>query len=172
MISFIIDASVILKFLLREDKEIELVFTSLLRHARQKKCILLSSELLPLEVGNGMRFTVRDETLTTEAMRRFFRLPIGIVRLTGAQIHKAIALSYKYNTTVYDASYHVLALVRRGIFVTADTEYVKKADKLGSIYHITDEDLGLSLRAEELMKEKKKNIKWVSMKAMRKRLKM
>jgi hypothetical protein len=44
----------------------------------------------------------------------------------------------RYSVTFYDASYHALALVNGGIFVTADIKYVTLAEKAGGVVRLRD----------------------------------
>ncbi len=40
--------------------------------------------------------------------------------------------------TFHDAAYHALAVVERGIFVTADIKYVRKAEQAGAVVPLQD----------------------------------
>ena len=46
---------------------------------------------------------------------------------------QAIELTQRYGVTFYDAAYHALALVEKGVFVTADQKYVRRAGKAGRV---------------------------------------
>lgn len=129
----VIDASVVVRYLIKEDEVLADIFSEILRQSKKKTDALSSSPLLSLEVGNALRFSIKDVQLSEEAMRRFFRLPITITPLTDAQVQKAITLSYKCGTTVYDASYHVLALAHNATYLTADRQYYEKAKQIGKI---------------------------------------
>lgn len=133
MKTIVVDASVVLQFLLNENTRLVENFSEILREAKKKKLMLLSHTLLGLEVLNGLRFSLRDQNKAEEIGAIFLRLPIGIIVLSDAHIQKALSLSYVYGTTVYDASYHVLALARNATFLTADREYYKKAQHIGKI---------------------------------------
>lgn len=129
----VIDASVVVRFLIKEDDTVARIFSEILRQTKKKKYALFSSPLLALEVGNGLRFSINDARLIEEGMRLFFRLPIGIIALSDVQVQKAVSLSYVCRTTVYDASYHVLAIARNATYLTADREYYTKAKHIGRI---------------------------------------
>lgn len=45
-------------------------------------------------------------------------------------------LAARLGATFYDASYHALALERRGVFVTADERYLQKAAAVGAVRHV------------------------------------
>ena len=46
---------------------------------------------------------------------------------TAAWREATVALATKHKVTFYDASYHALALISDGVFVTADEKYLRKA---------------------------------------------
>lgn len=129
----VIDASVILCFLLDEKQSLSAQIETLLKKAQKGKIEILSSFLLPLEVGNGLRFSLKDPILSNEVFQRFLSLPIRYINLSKVQLQKALELSYKYSTTFYDCSYHVLAQIQNAQFLTCDNEYFEKAEELGSI---------------------------------------
>lgn len=127
------DASIILRFLLEDHSLTVKSMSALLRNAKKGKIALLSTNLLPLEVGNGLRFTLKDLTLADDVLGKFQKLPIEIVALTPIQIRKSLSLSYACSTTVYDTSYHVLAIGRNCTYMTADRQYYNRAKSLGKI---------------------------------------
>ena len=46
---------------------------------------------------------------------------------------RALSLSVRYGVAFYDAAYHAVALGLRGVFVTADERYVRRASGAGGI---------------------------------------
>ena len=136
MKTVVVDASIILRFLLENHPKILETVSTLLRDAKKRNTMLLSTSLLSLEVGNGLRFTLKDQPLADEMFGKFQKLPIEIVPLTQIQIRKSLYLSYAYGTTVYDTSYHVLALARNCAYLTADRQYYNRAKSLGRIEYV------------------------------------
>lgn len=132
----VVDASVVAAYLLDHDADIEQKVRTLFHEERKHKIHLLSTGLLSLEVANALRFRLRDQALANETFEKFQQLPIDIVPLTAVQISKSLRVAYECGTTVYDASYHVLALVRNGEYLTADGEYYRKAKHLGKIVYV------------------------------------
>lgn len=133
MKTVVVDASIILRFLLENHPQILETVSTLLRGAKNGNVVLLSTSLLALEVANGLRFTLKDQPLADEMFGKFQKLPIEIISLTPIQIRKSLSLSYTYSTTVYDTSYHVLALARNCTYVTADRQYYDRAKSLRKI---------------------------------------
>jgi len=133
MKKFVIDASVVVKAMLNEDNKIALRLEKLLKRADKNEVEVISSPLLVIEVCNGFRFGIREKSKSLVVFADFLRLPIKIVNLTKYQIEKSLALAYDRGTSVYDASYHILAKANSAIFLTCDNEYYNRARELGDI---------------------------------------
>lgn len=134
MKKYVLDASSVLRYLLEE--EINLItkrIEKVLKDTQKGKAKLFSSHLLPLEVGNGLRFTLKDEKLAEAAFDIFLKLPVDLLPFSKALLQKILSQSYLLKTTFYDTSYHLLAKTRGATFVTSDREYYKKAKELGDI---------------------------------------
>jgi len=133
MKKYVLDASVILNFLLGEKVTVSKKVVVLLRKAKLKKIKLCSSYLLPLEVGNGLRYSLIDEKLANEVLEKFLNLPIEFYNFSAIHHARILRLSYGSKTSFYDASYHFLAMFLKGTFFTADAKYFRKAEQLGNI---------------------------------------
>lgn len=46
---------------------------------------------------------------------------------------QTVSLAVSYGVTFYDAAYHAVALIRDGMFVTADERYVRRASNGGNV---------------------------------------
>lgn len=130
---YILDASVILSFLLSESKTVAHNIQLLLKEAQQNKNKLYSSCLLRLEVGNGLRYTIKEPEISKNAFSKFLVLPITYFDLTTIHYQKTLTLSYQLKTSFYDTSYHVLAQILSGIFLTCDNKYYQRAKNIGGI---------------------------------------
>ena len=133
---FVIDASVVLKALLKESDTVIKKFTKILKEAQNGQAVLLSSKFLAIEIANGLRFTVKDKEEALKIFKDFMRLPIKTLVLTSSQKEKALLTSYDLGTTVYDTSYHVLSKSYDAVFLTSDKSYYDKAKELGQIEFI------------------------------------
>jgi len=133
MKKYVLDASVILNFLLGEKVTIGREVAVLLRKAKSKKVKLCSSYLLPLEVGNGLRYSLADGKLADEALEKFLNLPIEFYNFSAIHHARILRLSYESKTSFYDASYHFLAMFLKGTFFTTDAKYFRKTKELGNI---------------------------------------
>lgn len=133
MKTYVLDASLILTFLLGEKRSLEKEFIKVLRQAENKKARLCSSYLLPLEVGNGLRYALKEDFLASEALGKCLNLPIEFFIFSPVHYKRILQMSYGLKASFYDASYHFLANLLEGTFLTCDKEYFEKAKKLGKI---------------------------------------
>ncbi|OGG17310.1 hypothetical protein A3D78_06255 [Candidatus Gottesmanbacteria bacterium RIFCSPHIGHO2_02_FULL_39_14] len=129
----VIDASVILKTLLKEDPNVYKTFETLLKKAIKGEINLLSSKLLAIEVANGLRFSLQDKKASLNIYKDFLNLPIKTIVLTRVQKEESLRIAYDLGSSVYDSSYHILAKAQRAVFLTGDGVYFKKANILGDI---------------------------------------
>lgn len=130
---YVLDASAVLTFLLGKNPSVVRKFKSILSEIKNDKAKLYSTHLLPLEVGNGLRFSLADEELAKETFRKFFNLPIELLIFSSPQLAKVLELSFHLKISFYDTSYHFLAKLMDGTFVTCDAKYFRKAKDLGNV---------------------------------------
>lgn len=133
MKSVVLDASIILNYLFTETKQVEQLVTKILRQSEKKQITLMSSSLLPIEIANGLRFKLKDSSMAEQILTGFMALPIKYYILSNPQLLEITKLAYTLNTTVYDTSYHLLAIAHRATFYTCDNKYYKQAKELGNI---------------------------------------
>jgi predicted nucleic acid-binding protein len=132
---YVIDASVVLQFILQEGPIDQLWLSEALRQQERQpnQQFLFSTSLLPLEVANALRFNLPSQKQMHKAISRFNELPLTILPLSAQLVEDSLLMAHRLGTTVYDTSYHILALERGAVFVTADGDYYKKAQELGSV---------------------------------------
>lgn len=133
MKSYVLDASIILSYLFDESGTIKILVSKLLNQAQKKQVRLLSTSFLPVEVANGLRFKLKDSATAKQILFMSLNLPIDYYQLTSPQLLQATELSYLNNTTIYDTSYHVLAIAHDASFITCDKKYYKQAKGLEHI---------------------------------------
>jgi predicted nucleic acid-binding protein len=126
------DASVLLKWVLPSDDEPDAYKALLLRAAIQDEAV---DALLPAlglyEVGNTIarRFPTHASSWLSALMK------FGLEEASPSQlwVAKTLELTQRYEVSFYDAAYHALALIHRGVFVTADSRYVNRVRDPGSV---------------------------------------
>jgi predicted nucleic acid-binding protein len=128
--AFVLDASTVLAWLLRESAQAQ-AEAAIARAAGGEAA---APRLLALEVPNGLRNRVRRSLLSAadrdEMLEDFWRLPI--VWDDQADAHDLVAISDQQELTIYDATY--LELARRlGIpLSTMDTRLAEAARRAGA----------------------------------------
>jgi len=131
------DASVLLKWVLPSEEEPHANNALLMRSAILDSTIYaLVPPLWIYEVGNTVarRFPQQAKAWLS-ALTKF---AIEEVPASKPWLAKTLELTQKHNVTFYDASYHALAIVNGGCFVTADTRYVTKTASSGSVIALSD----------------------------------
>lgn len=134
----VIDASVILKWVLPPGVEpFQLQAVSLAEAIAQGRLVVRLPSLWFFEVGNILIRKYRQDAdrdladLRQQLGQCEQPVSVGwqreIIRLTGA-----------YPVTFYDASYHALAVVNQGVFVTADEKYLQAVAGEPYIMHLKD----------------------------------
>lgn len=95
---------------------------------------LVGPELLHYEVANVLATRsglTADQAL--EGYRHFQALEIETYSLGAEEYEAALAFASRYGTTVYDASYVVLALRLQAPLLTADRRLAAQAARVGSV---------------------------------------
>lgn len=136
MKTVVIDASVVIGYLINSNKTAALEFPKLLLRAYEKKIKILSLDLLPLEVANGLRYSGTDREINKQALLKFVKLPIKLNSLSNDLLIQAADYAYQNRTTVYDTAYHLLAISRNSILLTGDKQYFQAAKKLEHIKYL------------------------------------
>jgi len=131
MDSYIVDASVVVKWL-NQDRELSTRQAfSLLRGARHGNYTLLSSDLLIHEVLNVL---IRSKRMAgvelAEAIETLFLLPYNAVPTTKDLATTAGQIAEKYGMTFYDAIYVALAYTKKSPLVTGN---LKDQDKFPEV---------------------------------------
>ena len=124
------DASVLLTALFGTNDRVATRLDHLLHDTATEICML---PYTAIEFANGVRFSTRNRDIAKQALTRFTQLKFHVTHLTPADIMTAVELSYRLDTTVYDTSYHHVAIMQDGVFITCDRNYYKKASHLGHI---------------------------------------
>jgi len=88
------------------------------------------------EVGNTIarRFPTHASSWLSALMK------FGLEEASPSQlwVAKTLELTQRYEVSFYDAAYHALALIHRGVFVTADSRYVNRVRDPGSVIALSE----------------------------------
>ncbi len=126
------DASVILKWVLPAAEESDTDRAIELREAILDESVrAIVPSLWWFEVGNTV--ARRFPTLAPVWMGALLKFGLDEAPFSQTWLDRALELTRLYGVSFYDAAYHALALVRKGVFVTADDRYVARVAREGAV---------------------------------------
>lgn len=134
MKSYVVDASIVLKWLNQENEEAVKNAIEFLTGAIAGEYHLFSSDLLPHEVFNAL---IRGKRITgeklKEAINNFFDFPIEIIPTSSVITVESSLIAENYNMTFYDAVYVGIAHTKQLPLVTANIRHQGKFEKINVI---------------------------------------
>ena len=137
MRQFVVDASVILKWVLGDEQEKDQrEALNLLQDWVNGRATVSASPLWQYEAGNFLGREVPEEAETT--MKLLLNLNIRNVELSDAMYRQCFAWMKDFKITFYDASYLAVAHEIGADLVTADAKFASKMGKKGHICLLKD----------------------------------
>ena len=125
----VLDSSIIVKWFLKELYSEEAI--KVRNDYVQRKISIAVPSLLIYEVLNALRYSgVYSEEELKEICLALNKYGFEIHDLEGDLKNKVVTIAYKYNITVYDASYIALAMKLKTVLYTADDELLEKFPKI------------------------------------------
>lgn len=129
--TYVVDASVVLKWLNQEHELAVENALILLLEARNGSCHLISSDFLPHEIFNAL---IRGKRIAgkqlVKAINNFFSFPIELAPTTKQLVTRAAYLASRYGMTFYDAVYVALADMRKVPLITENIRHQGKFKKI------------------------------------------
>lgn len=126
MENFVVDASVILKWLNDEGEESLDLALDILKEAKQGNTVLFAPELVASEVGNAL---VRGKKLRGEPLRLattvFWELPLALITIDRWLTETAAFIAQEKSISFYDASYLAVAYNHRMPLISANVKHHK-----------------------------------------------
>jgi predicted nucleic acid-binding protein len=137
----VLDASVILKWVLEKDHEPDYQQAAKLQQAFLDELIdIRLPTLWKYEVGNILG--LKKPSVATELMSALLAYEFDEVPLRGEYALAVLEhMRQVKQVTFYDSAYHVLALRTKGLYVTADNAYVKRARRKGHVMLLDEWEL-------------------------------
>lgn len=133
----VVDASVILKWVLGEEGEVERnKALGLLNAWVEGRVELLAPDLWVYEVGNFLGRQLPGQAL--EKMELLFNLKFSSIALTENMLRMCFYWMAENEVTFYDASYLAVAEETKSILVTADAKFAEKMNRPQSICLLRD----------------------------------
>lgn len=132
------DASVILKWVLEKDHEPDYQQAAKLQQAFLDELIdIRLPTLWKYEVGNILG--LKKPSVATEVMSALLAYEFDEVPLRSEYALAVLEhMGEVKQVTFYDSAYHVLALRTKGLYVTADQAYVKRAKRKGHVVLLSE----------------------------------
>ena len=131
------DASVILKWVLPSGNEADLGPALALRDSIvEGRVRAIVPALWFYEVGNTL--ARRQPDRAERSLDTLVRFDLESALQSPQWLESALDLTRRYGVTFYDASYHAHAIVQRGVFVTADERYVRRAEDAGFVMRLSE----------------------------------
>ena len=131
------DASVLLKWILPGDDEQDTGAALSLRAAAISGAIsLVAPQLWMYEVGNTLARRFPEPAGRLLSFLADFQ--IAEARLDSRWRERTLSIARAHGVTFYDASYHAVALIHGGVFVTADERYFRRAEGDGGLALLRD----------------------------------
>lgn len=123
----IVDTSVVYKwYSLEENSDQARVLLKNHLHGQEVIC---APELILYELTNAwVTKTVLNLNQIKRNFKNFQKDNITLEYLSYEMINKALALAKKYNITIYDACYVILAKQKKCLFITADQKIIEKVN--------------------------------------------
>jgi len=134
---YVVDASVMIKWILGDERELDQEKAFELLQSWVRGCSeIYAPSLWQYEVGNFLGREVPDEA--EEKMTLLINLNVGSVLLSDAIIRRCFIWMQEDKITFYDASYLAVAHEIGADLVTADIKFVSKMQKRGRICLLKD----------------------------------
>lgn len=119
----VVDASVIVKWFLNEEKKTEAL--KLRDEHISEKSMIIVPELLFVEVINALRYKRADERRLLEASEALWEIQLHVEHTNSFLLQTAVSLCLKYELSLYDALYAALAQLHGCQLVTCDNKLGK-----------------------------------------------
>jgi len=137
MKNYVVDASIILKWVLGDEKEPDHnIAMGILNAWEQGYAEILAPTLWKYEVGNFLGRALNNEA--SEKMGILLDLNIKSIELTDKMFQHCFLWMKHNSVTFYDAAYLAAAIESGGTLITADEKFVNKMKRSGDIFLLRD----------------------------------
>ncbi|MBC7333679.1 MAG: type II toxin-antitoxin system VapC family toxin [Actinobacteria bacterium] len=137
--TYVLDASVCMKWFSSENEEYVEKASSIRIQHRDGKIFLVAPDLLICEVANALSYnSLFDSEKVSKAVESLCKMDIKFVKPTLALLREAINLRFLKKITIYDAIYIALAEYINVQCITADKKLFDSVSDLGSVIFLDD----------------------------------
>ena len=143
MAVYVVDASVIIKWVLGDEREADHAKAQNLLYAwGEGRTELAAPTLWHYEVGDFLGRELSEDA--EKKMELLLDLRIRDVELNKSMFRQCFSLMRKNRVSFYDAAYLAVALEIQGTLITADEKFIKRVDKTDNICLLRDLDLSVT----------------------------
>ena len=125
-IPLVIDSSVAVKWLNRQDEDHIDMSNKILKDAQEGKTHLIMPELAKYEIGNALLYKNMPLQNTLGSVATYYGIPIEFVPQDQQQAQGAMAIAFDNKVTFYDASFMSLAIENKAKLVTDNPKHQSK----------------------------------------------
>ncbi len=97
---------------------------------------IILPKLWSFEVGNVLM--LKNPALALEVMEIFLGYNFDELDMTSELCKETFKLMKKHKVTFYDAAYHAVAVINKGILLTADESYCRKTGEMTNVMRLKD----------------------------------
>lgn len=125
----VIDSSVAVKWLNKQDENYTLQADKILKDVQKEKVYLVMPELAKYEVGNALLYKQMPLQNALGSVATYYSIPIQFMPQDQQQAQSAIQIAYENKVTFYDASFMALAKEQHADLITDNSKHQKKKIK-------------------------------------------
>jgi len=122
----VVDSSVAVKWLNKDNEKLLTEADSVLRDLEQKKVQLFAPELIKYEVGNALlnkKISLEQMLISVE---RFYNIPLNFIIFNPGLAQSAFEIAHQEKITYYDACFLALAQKLNATLVTDNPKHQKR----------------------------------------------
>jgi len=127
---YIVDASVLLTLAISEDEKLK---KRIANKIKRKDTVLISTLLGKLEISNGLIMKYKNSEIVRKIYERIEGIGITFMSIDDEILEFARQIAVEVGDTIYDSSYHSMAIKYNIPFLTCDKKYFNKAKDYGNI---------------------------------------
>lgn len=127
MKKYVLDTSVIIKWFSEYDEDDLEKAINLRYEILEGMCSVVVPDLLFYEIANALRYNPHLKSNDVkDALKAVIEMGFDVKGIETDIMDRAIEMAFKYNVTVYDASFLALSQTEKRLLVTADYKFVER----------------------------------------------
>lgn len=131
--------SVVIKWFSTYDEDDLDKALSLRKSIQEGSCVITTPDLLFYELSNALRYNPHfTEADVKDAIQSLYDMGFDIIGVEKEILHNSIEIAFKYNVTVYDATFLALSMKLDKPFVTADYKFFERIKGFHAAVKLTD----------------------------------